>query len=117
MLGRLETVHKIAEKQGLPVDTKWKQQPRVPTSRRHKTVSVEREEDPLSFYRKVATQKKRKRESGSRVKMAFQEDLQPLEGKRAITYQVIPTPLPTLSITVLKLICVVCRFPEIKALE
>ena len=103
MLGRLETtVHKIPEKQGLPADTKWKQQPHVPTSRRHKTASGERE-DPLSFYRKVATQKKRKRESGSRVKMTFQKDLQPLEGKRAITYQVhvTPRPLPNPYVTVL----------------
>lgn len=51
--------------------------------------SNEMPEDPLGFYRRIATQKMSKRESSRMSELAFPAaDFQPLDVKRAITYQV-----------------------------
>ena len=91
LLGKLERFDAVMKKQGSPVDTQRKHQSPVSTS---KTADGEKDEDPLYFYHKVATQKKQRRENRSGLAVTFQEDLQPVDGKRAITYQVI-CPLPT----------------------
>lgn len=76
------------ERQGSLADRKWEQWPSIPMLRGGERACNERDEDALSFYHRVATQKKKKTESGTRLKAAIPEDLQPLEGKRAISYQV-----------------------------
>ena len=47
------------------------------------------EEDPLSFYHRVGAEKKRERSSKSEKSVQISSDeLEPVKGKRAITYQV-----------------------------